>query len=185
MVDLNGVKELKAIKKTPKLVFGANVTIQDAIETFRAMAEKDPENYSYGALIGDHWEKVANRAIRNIGSIAGNLMLKYEHRDFPSDLFITLEAIGAKIKVQSFGGQSTEVSPEQWLKSIDMKDKIIVEIIMPSLSKAFVYRYNSCVFYPPCPDRIGDHYCIATHDVRPSVRKAKTCDNATWGLVGH
>jgi len=36
------------------------------------------------------------------GSWAGNMMMKYYHRDFPSDVFLILEACGAKITVGEF-----------------------------------------------------------------------------------
>ena len=37
--------------------------------------------------------------IRQIGTIAGNLMIKHAHHDFPSDIFVTLEGLGAKINI--------------------------------------------------------------------------------------
>ena len=33
------------------------------------------------------------------GSIAGNLMIKRQHKDFPSDIFTTLEAAGAEVEI--------------------------------------------------------------------------------------
>ena len=44
---------------------------------------------------------MANTAVRNTGTIAGNLMLKHAHQYFPSDLFLMLETIGANIVVAS------------------------------------------------------------------------------------
>ena len=32
-----------------------------------------------------------------MGTLAGNLMLKHAHNDFPSDIFVILEAVGASI----------------------------------------------------------------------------------------
>lgn len=36
------------------------------------------------------------------GTIAGNLMIKHAHREFPSDIFLTLEALGAKLSIGKF-----------------------------------------------------------------------------------
>ena len=33
------------------------------------------------------------------GSWAGNLMLKHKHPEFPSDMFVLLETVGAKIYI--------------------------------------------------------------------------------------
>ena len=44
---------------------------------------------------------MANTAVRNTGTLAGNLMLKHAHQYFPSDLFLMLEALGANIVVAS------------------------------------------------------------------------------------
>lgn len=32
-------------------------------------------------------------------SIAGNLMIKHHHHDFPSDVFATTEALGSKVEI--------------------------------------------------------------------------------------
>jgi len=33
------------------------------------------------------------------GTWSGNLMLKHAHRDFPSDVFLLLETVGAKLNI--------------------------------------------------------------------------------------
>lgn len=34
-----------------------------------------------------------------VGTIAGNLTIKHQHNEFPSDLFLLLETIGAKLVI--------------------------------------------------------------------------------------
>ena len=34
-----------------------------------------------------------------MGTWAGNLMMKYYHKDFPSDIFILLETVGATLSI--------------------------------------------------------------------------------------
>jgi len=55
--------------------------------------------FEYLKEITVHWNKIANRHVRSVGTWAGNLMIKYYHPEFPSDLFITLETVNAKILV--------------------------------------------------------------------------------------
>jgi len=33
------------------------------------------------------------------GTLAGNLMMKHAHREFPSDIFLLLETVAAKLRV--------------------------------------------------------------------------------------
>ena len=40
--------------------------------------------------------------IEQLGSVAGNLMIKHAHREFPSDVFIALETVGAQITICEF-----------------------------------------------------------------------------------
>lgn len=47
-----------------------------------------------------------------LGSIAGNLMVKHEHRDFASDIFLLFETIGAQLTISkhlpnTFGSYSS------------------------------------------------------------------------------
>jgi xanthine dehydrogenase/oxidase len=44
--------------------------------------------------------KVANTGVRNGGTLAGNLMLKHAHNDFPSDLFILFESVATKLVIR-------------------------------------------------------------------------------------
>ena len=42
---------------------------------------------------------IASVGIKNQGTLAGNLMMKHAHQDFPSDVFITLTTIGAMLEI--------------------------------------------------------------------------------------
>ena len=53
-----------------------------------------------------------------MGTIAGNLMLKHAHNDFPSDIFTLLEAVGAAIVTISAKDHVVTKyhRPSDWLK---------------------------------------------------------------------
>ncbi len=40
---------------------------------------------------------MANTSVRNAATLGGNLMLKHAHGQFPSDIFVLLESVGAKL----------------------------------------------------------------------------------------
>ena len=82
--------------------------------------------------------QVANTNVRNVGSIAGNLMLKHAHNDFPSDIFNLLEAAGARIGVINTMSQISLYSPIEFL-SADMDRKVILFISMPTLPTTAVF----------------------------------------------
>jgi xanthine dehydrogenase/oxidase len=62
--------------------------------------------------------QVANTGVRHMGTLAGNLMLKHAHNDFPSDVFVLLEAVGASIvTVEAKKHAITKHKrPSDWLK---------------------------------------------------------------------
>ena len=53
-----------------------------------------------------------------MGTLAGNLMLKHAHNDFPSDIFVILEAVGASIVTIAAKDHSVVKfnRPSDWLK---------------------------------------------------------------------
>ena len=49
--------------------------------------------------ISHHLSLIASVGIKNQGTLAGNLMMKHAHQDFPSDVFITMTTIGAMLEI--------------------------------------------------------------------------------------
>jgi xanthine dehydrogenase/oxidase len=82
--------------------------------------------------------QVANTNVRNIGSIGGNLMLKHDHPDFPSDIFLLLETVGASLYVQTTAGQINEYQPSEWL-DMSMDKKLLYFITLPALTSNHVF----------------------------------------------
>lgn len=96
-VDITSVSELRRHKVSgDKLELGGCVTFAETIEIMKRVA-RDCKGFEYLNEVVRHFELIANVAVRNAGTLAGNLSLKYANLDFPSDLFVTMEAVGAKI----------------------------------------------------------------------------------------
>ena len=72
-------------------------------------------------------------------SIAGNLMLKHAHPEFPSDAFIVLATVGTKINIMSTRGLKQQVDFDQFWQT-DMRSQIIVSLTLPPLSRDHVIR---------------------------------------------
>ncbi|XP_068204134.1 uncharacterized protein [Palaemon carinicauda] len=127
-----GVKELYAVRLESPLILGANVSLTRCIEVFKYMGN-NVSGYRYLKRIKHHWSQVANVSVRNIGSWAGNLMMKHQHREFPSDIFLTLLAADAKLMIQNQNSLTPDsVSLERFLQ-IDMTRSIIVSMSLPPI----------------------------------------------------
>lgn len=138
-IDVKKVSALKKINKSP-LEFGAGVVLNDVIATMQKIAVEN-EAYHYGTAVADHILVVANTAVRNTGSLAGNLMLKHGHQYFPSDIFLMMEALGVNIVVANANesGKECKYGLEEWLKT-PMEKRVITKFCFPALSKSHVFR---------------------------------------------
>ncbi|XP_024217422.1 uncharacterized protein [Halyomorpha halys] len=130
-IDLNLVPELKDYKVTSRqLELGANMSLSETILLFLSISKR--KNFEYLKLFANHIELVANIPIRNRGTLAGNLMIKYHHPEFPSDLFLLFELVKATIIIDGLENEAISLT-EMYRK--DMSKSIITKIILPALSE--------------------------------------------------
>ncbi|XP_055604377.1 probable aldehyde oxidase gad-3 [Uranotaenia lowii] len=139
-IDVNLVEELRGYKIERKLTVGANITFTEFIDVLREAASNDV-NFSYCLQIAEHMEMVAHTAVRNVGTLAGNLCLKYQNPQFTSDIFIILEAVGAMITIVSPDNTVDVVAPLQFLR-YNMKGKVLTEIALLPLDPK-LFRFQS------------------------------------------
>ncbi|OXA54699.1 Xanthine dehydrogenase [Folsomia candida] len=129
-IDINSVPELKrSMIETSGVKIGANVTLCYAIDQLQKASEID--GYAFCAQMSKHLKRVANVPIRNTGTLSGNLMMKHTHRDFPSDIFMLLESVGAKLLIGASPTVSKEYSMIEF-RELDMRGKLILSIILPA-----------------------------------------------------
>jgi len=138
-IDISKIFELKEINTSPFRV-GAGVSLADAMKKFESLEESIPEDFWYLKEFCNQLQYVASTAVREIGSLAGNLMLKHTHPQFQSDVFNLLEVVGAKITVADNTSSQKEYLPSNWLQT-DMKKKIILHITFPTIDKSHVFSY--------------------------------------------
>ncbi|XP_034939273.1 xanthine dehydrogenase 1-like [Chelonus insularis] len=137
-IDVNDITDLHRVEKDDKnLTFGGNVTLSVAKHTLKKYS-KEP-GFQHLQYMANHIDLIANVPVRNIGTLAGNLMIKHKHREFPSDLFLMLETAGAEIHILDSPANKTTVNFMDFLQ-MDMKHKIIYSIVIPALSSGHVYR---------------------------------------------
>ncbi|XP_045620965.1 LOW QUALITY PROTEIN: uncharacterized protein [Procambarus clarkii] len=133
-ISTNNVKELYSVTTEPPLTMGANVSLNRVMEVFERVASSH-QGYQYLTVLRSHWKLVANVAVRNIGSWAGNLMLKHKHREFPSDIFLTLLVADAQLTLcQADSSTTTQVNLEQFLQT-DMSSSIILSMTLHPMAQ--------------------------------------------------
>ncbi|KAL0109816.1 hypothetical protein PUN28_013467 [Cardiocondyla obscurior] len=137
-IDINDVAELRNIKKTDKyLALGGNTTLTTLIETFQKYSPEPGFKYLY--QLAQHANLIAHVPVRNIGSIAGNLMIKHEHNEFSSDIFLMLETVGTQVHVLDTPGSKRSMTLLEFLK-LDMLHKVIYSVVLPPLPDEYEFR---------------------------------------------
>ncbi len=147
-IDITGINELhEHTQEDPYLLIGGSVTLTSLMTILREAASADPVGYAYCSRLADHLQKVANTNVRNVGTIAGNLMLKHAHNDFESDVFNLLECVGAQISIMTSSREQSLHSPRDFL-DVDMTKKIIYFISFPMIDASYKFWYevkkNTC-----------------------------------------
>ena len=145
-INLNKIAELKEKEIKDGIVLGANVTITDAIN----LLETTEDEVFVG--VAHHMKKIASYGIRNQGSLAGNLMMKHGHNEFPSDVFLSLETAGATVQLASTDGALRSVAVGE-LPYMNMDKKVLVTITIPMQVKAVqkkgpVWKFRSYKIMP-------------------------------------
>ena len=121
-ININKIPELKTESTNP-MFLGGNVTITDALAYFRRVGRAEPRWNAIARHLG--W--IASIGIRNQGTLAGNLMMKNAHPDFPSDVYLCLATVGALLETVDHSGSSEMISVEQFVTT-DMNKKYIKSI---------------------------------------------------------
>ncbi|KAJ8687934.1 hypothetical protein QAD02_023729 [Eretmocerus hayati] len=137
-IDVNDVADLHRVEKEKdSLTFGGNVTLANAMLTFKKFTNE--RGFAYLKEMYEHVDLVATIPVRNVGTIAGNLMLKNQHHEFPSDIFLILETAGAQIHILESPNSKKEMTLIDFLK-MNMLTKIIYSVALPALSEDYIYK---------------------------------------------
>ncbi|GAB0094282.1 xanthine dehydrogenase [Sergentomyia squamirostris] len=130
-LDVSAVEELRTHSIGQTIDIGANIPLAEFMKVLTEASAK--QEFAYGVQMVKHIDLVANVPVRNVGSVAGNLMIKHQHNDFPSDIFLLLVAVGAKFTIRNSKGAEQIVAAEDFL-GVDMTKKILTKISLPALS---------------------------------------------------
>ncbi|XP_022827163.1 xanthine dehydrogenase 1-like [Spodoptera litura] len=140
LIDVNHVQELKANDFDQNLRVGAGLTMTELMDIFKTSAAQ--ENFSYLSILYDHVDLVAHIPLRNVATVAGNLMIKHTYNSYQSDMYLIFYTVGAQLTIVDYHGKRQTVTMNKFLE-IDMKGKVILDILLPPLSKSHkLYTYK-------------------------------------------
>lgn len=148
-IDVNGVAELHehrldATVGTGMLTLGANISLTETMAILQRASTT--AGFEYCAVVRKHIDLIANVPVRNAGSLAGNLAIKMAHPEFPSDLFLVLETVGAFVSVRQTDGNTLRVTVEE-LRRMDLNKKVMVNVMLPQWETT-AFRFRSYKIMP-------------------------------------
>ena len=171
-ISIDTIAELKVTSQSP-MFLGGNVSITDAIEFFNKAAQTN----SIWTAISHHLKMVASVAVRNQGTLAGNLMMKNAHNDFPSDVFICLETVGAILEIVDHNGVVEEKTVADFVKA-DMNRKVIKKIKFPTFKNKTATKDLQKLWLSSRSKAGGAEWMIRTFKIMPRSTNAHAYINA-------
>lgn len=174
-IDISSVEELRMYKINPdSLELGGNITLTEAMHIFMKVAKQN-KNFEYLNELVKHIDIIANVPVRNNGTIAGNYMIKNQHKEFPSDFFITFEALSAIVSV-SDGTKTLAMSSKDFV-AFGMDKKILTKITLPAFdpSKFFFRSFKIMPRAQNAHAYVNAAFLLEVNDAKNSVMSAKLC----------
>lgn len=174
-IDVNAVDELHAHTLGNELVVGGSVSLTEFMDILTDAANKN-NKFSYCKELVKHIDLIANVPVRNSGTIAGNLSIKNQHHEFPSDIYLILEAACAMLTIAENGSKTSTVSPMDFVH-MDMKKKVIKNVILPAMDPA-VHFFRSFKIMPRAQNAhayVNGAFLIKTSANLDSVELARIC----------
>uniref|UniRef100_T1PJV0 Molybdopterin-binding domain of aldehyde dehydrogenase n=1 Tax=Musca domestica TaxID=7370 RepID=T1PJV0_MUSDO len=159
-IDVNGIADLKKHDLSKDgLVLGGNLSLTEAMDIFTE-ASKQP-GFEYCQQLWHHFDLIANVPVRNTGTLAGNIYTKREHEEFPSDVFLTFEALNAQVVV----GYSSE----------KRETMSLVDYVRDKTSKTVILSFN----LPAYPK---ENFIFKSYKIMPRAQNAHAFVNAAFLL---
>ncbi|XP_051862470.1 uncharacterized protein LOC117575900 [Drosophila albomicans] len=144
-IDINEVPELKQHSiESDHLLLGANMSLTDAMQLFQQATSR--AGFEYCAQLWQHFNLIANVPVRNNGTLAGNISIKKQHPEFPSDVFITFESLDAQVLVHDNAHTQRVMTLLDYLQ--DRTPKLVIGAFILRAYPKDKYLFNSYKILP-------------------------------------
>ncbi|XP_055379733.1 xanthine dehydrogenase-like [Condylostylus longicornis] len=176
--DINGIQDLHSYSISDNMItIGANVSISKTMDILLEAANHP--GFEYCLEIYNHYDLVAHKQVRNVGTLAGNLMTKYQYNDFPSDIFLTMETANAQLSIINGDGTTFSLSPLEFL-NLDMHKRVIEHITLKPYPRN-IFFFKSYKILPVAQNAkaiVNAGFLIEvdnTSSANPTVHSARIC----------
>ncbi|KAJ0176229.1 hypothetical protein K1T71_008403 [Dendrolimus kikuchii] len=160
IIDISDVRSLKQYKFDQNLILRANLSLESCITIFTNVSAHNSD-FSYLSEFAAHLKLVAHIPVRTLGSLAGNMIYKHKLANYPSDVFLLFETVGATMTVRTLSGSYVTLTMMEFLK-YDMSGVLIVHFALP----------------PLC----AKTHCVRTYKIMPRNQNALAIVNAGFLL---
>ncbi|XP_058460106.1 uncharacterized protein LOC131435872 isoform X2 [Malaya genurostris] len=184
-IDVNSIEELKSYSLENNLTIGAGVTLAELITILYKAASGNPE-FSYCKDLAKHVHWIGNVPVRSSGTIAGNLSIKNQHADFPSDLYLIFKAVGAKLTIAEINGR-TNITSIHDICTLDMTKKVILNVVLPPLNPT-TFELRSYKIMPraqSAPGYINAAVLFEFNTQNPTIESASICFGGISSKLTH
>ncbi|ALC47093.1 CG18516 [Drosophila busckii] len=138
-IDVHGVSELQQHSSEPQqLRLGANLSLSQTMDIMRSTASQP--GFEYLLQLWQHFDLIANVPVRNnsvplqSGTLAGNIAIKKQHSEFPSDVFICFEALNVSVIVAKNAKEEQQMSLAEYVSAKDSK-LVAKSFLLPAYAK--------------------------------------------------
>ena len=139
-IDIKHVPDLHQVIKTSELLsVGSSVQLKNLIDIMNDYSSTS--GFENLTQIAHHLSKIANVPVRNAASWSGNLLLKYNHNEFPSDVIICFETIGALLTIIGPEILTPPIicTPSEFLNLSSLKGKLLYSVNFSPLDKTITF----------------------------------------------
>ncbi|XP_059482209.1 xanthine dehydrogenase/oxidase-like [Neocloeon triangulifer] len=141
-IDIRDLPELRStLFNGKKVVLGAALTITETQNFIRSLSDKP--GFKYLKFIDTHINWIANLQTRNVGTIGGNIALKYLiDSSFASDLFVIFAGANAQMEIINKDGKTVNLQmTDESVQRNFQKIALIKSFSLPSLpDKDIIYQ---------------------------------------------
>ncbi|KAH8265261.1 hypothetical protein KR038_002707 [Drosophila bunnanda] len=175
-IDVNMVPELRQTSiEANHILLGGNVTLTDAMEVFLQAAKKP--GFEYCLTLWQHFNLIANVPVRNNGTLAGNITIKKQHSEFPSDVFITFETLNVQVLIYENPSNKKQMSMRSYFS--DNTPKLVLGGFILNAYPKDRFLFSSYKILPRAQNvhaYVNAGFLIEWQDIqRRIVRSARIC----------